>query len=69
VPSASPKEDGYSIWDRVATAASTLTVSVSKAWQANVNDAQGSEGINFIAFFEDYFQIELQMHRRTRILT
>lgn len=29
-------EEGYNIWGRVATAASTLTVSVSKAWATNI---------------------------------
>jgi len=32
----SPPEDGSSLWSRVATAASTLTVSVGKAWAVNV---------------------------------
>src|ERR1700722_7015474 len=34
-------EDGYSLWDKVATAASTLTVSVSKAWQTKVTTHEG----------------------------
>jgi hypothetical protein len=29
--------DGYTVWNRVATAASTLTISVSKAWAANIS--------------------------------
>ncbi|KAF8077986.1 hypothetical protein FPV67DRAFT_1463723 [Lyophyllum atratum] len=35
--------DGHAIWSRVATAASTLTVSVSKAWAANVTTSAGEE--------------------------
>jgi hypothetical protein len=29
--------DGFTVWNRVATAASTLTISVSKAWAANIS--------------------------------
>jgi len=36
-------EDGNSVWSRVATAAGTLTVSVSKAWAANVNTNSGED--------------------------
>jgi len=36
-------EDGNSVWSRVATAASTLTVSVSKAWAANVTTNSGED--------------------------
>jgi hypothetical protein len=43
VVSSSP-EDGYSVWNRVATAASMLTVSVSKAWAANATNA--GEGLS-----------------------
>jgi len=39
--SGSQQEDGYSIWNTVAAAASTLTVSVSKAWTRNVVTANG----------------------------
>ncbi|GLB34992.1 hypothetical protein LshimejAT787_0205570 [Lyophyllum shimeji] len=35
--------DGYAIWSRVATMASTLTVSVSKAWAANLTTSAGEE--------------------------
>ncbi|KAG7452554.1 uncharacterized protein BT62DRAFT_8720 [Guyanagaster necrorhizus] len=35
--------DGATIWSRVATAASTLTVSVSKAWTTNVTTMSGEE--------------------------
>lgn len=35
--------DGHAIWSRVATVASTLTVSVSKAWAANVTAFAGEE--------------------------
>jgi len=35
--------DGYAIWTRVATVASTLTVSVSKAWTTNINTFSGEE--------------------------
>ncbi|KAJ3863705.1 hypothetical protein EV359DRAFT_82143 [Lentinula novae-zelandiae] len=35
--------DGYTVWNRVATAASTLTISVSKAWAANVSVLSGEE--------------------------
>ncbi|KAK0459686.1 uncharacterized protein EV420DRAFT_1268567, partial [Desarmillaria tabescens] len=35
--------DGATIWSRVATAASTLTVSVSKAWATNVTTMSGEE--------------------------
>ncbi|KAJ4488000.1 hypothetical protein J3R30DRAFT_3695651 [Lentinula aciculospora] len=35
--------DGYTVWNRVAAAASTLTVSVSKAWAANVSMYPGEE--------------------------
>jgi hypothetical protein len=33
--------DGYTIWSRVATAASTMTVSVGKAWATNVTAFAG----------------------------
>lgn len=33
--------NGYTVWNRVATAASTLTISVSKAWAANVSVLSG----------------------------
>jgi len=35
--------DGYTIWSRVATAASTMTVSVGKAWATNVTAFAGEE--------------------------
>ncbi|KAJ3847364.1 hypothetical protein EV368DRAFT_87815 [Lentinula lateritia] len=35
--------DGYTVWNRVATAASTLTISVSKAWATNVSVLSGEE--------------------------
>ncbi|KAF5365664.1 hypothetical protein D9758_003313 [Tetrapyrgos nigripes] len=35
--------DGYTIWSRVASAASTLTVSVSKAWTTNIATYAGEE--------------------------
>ncbi|KAK0450821.1 hypothetical protein EV421DRAFT_1731882 [Armillaria borealis] len=35
--------DGATVWSRVATAASTLTVSVSKAWATNVTTMAGEE--------------------------
>jgi hypothetical protein len=39
----STPEDGNSVWSRVATAASTLTVSVSKAWAVNVTNNPGED--------------------------
>jgi hypothetical protein len=41
----SASEDGSSIWNKVAAAASTLTDSVSKAWQAQVATHEGEEGM------------------------
>ncbi|KAK0210712.1 hypothetical protein DFS33DRAFT_1378700 [Desarmillaria ectypa] len=35
--------DGATIWSRVATAASTLTINVSKAWATNVTTMSGEE--------------------------
>ncbi|KAK0197151.1 hypothetical protein F5146DRAFT_994909 [Armillaria mellea] len=35
--------DGATVWSRVATAASTLTVSVSKAWATNITAMSGEE--------------------------
>ncbi|KAJ3733043.1 hypothetical protein DFJ43DRAFT_1223636 [Lentinula guzmanii] len=35
--------DGYTVWNRVAAAASTLTISVSKAWASNVSMFPGEE--------------------------
>lgn len=35
--------DGFTIWSRVASAASTLTVSVSKAWTTNIATYAGEE--------------------------
>lgn len=35
--------DGATVWSRVATAASTLTVSVSKAWATNITTMSGEE--------------------------
>jgi hypothetical protein len=39
---------GYSLWSRVAAAAGTLTVNVSKAWEANVGSVAG-EGTTYTA--------------------
>jgi hypothetical protein len=39
--SASQPETGYSIWNAVASAASTLTISVSKAWATTVTTEAG----------------------------
>jgi len=35
--------DGYTVWSRVATAASTLTISVGKAWASNIATYAGEE--------------------------
>ncbi|THU90731.1 hypothetical protein K435DRAFT_968557 [Dendrothele bispora CBS 962.96] len=43
VPDSTGTGDGYTIWSRVASAASTLTVSVSKAWTTNITTFAGEE--------------------------
>ncbi|KIK59877.1 hypothetical protein GYMLUDRAFT_245072 [Collybiopsis luxurians FD-317 M1] len=35
--------DGYTVWSRVAAAASSLTISVSKAWASNITTYAGEE--------------------------
>lgn len=40
--------DGYTVWSRVATAASTLTISVGKAWASNIATYAG-EGRNYVS--------------------
>ncbi len=39
---------GSSLWSRVAAAAGSLTVNVSKAWQANVATYNGEGKIDFL---------------------
>lgn len=42
MPSSSPVDGiGGTIWNRVATAASALTVNVGKAWAANITTMAG----------------------------
>ena len=62
---------GVSLWSRVATAASTLTISVSKAWASGISTHPGERASSFILFVHHGLKNKhhiwrMQAHRRVR---
>ncbi len=56
---------GLSLWSRVATAASTLTISVSKAWAANIAAYSGERASLSFSFFPDWLSVWHGVYRDT----
>ena len=59
-----PDQSGYglSVWSRVATAANTLTVSVSKAWASNITAHSGERTSSI------FFPFAMTTNRITHIM-
>jgi hypothetical protein len=63
-----PSGYGLRLWSRVATAASTLTISVSKAWASNIAAHPGERASFFHPLEINEFKIYLafQGHRQAK---